>query len=629
MDVSLENVVSYLLKEEKTSIINVTKQLGIDEKRVYESINIANSQFSGVLTIKINNGILWTHVLDKKNIYHQMRFGAKQDFNHSSIRIAYLLKELILKEAYLSISDFAEKMLVSRSTVNNDLRKAKQLVQKYNVEIEGIPNRGITIKGTEFSLRLILIYEIYDQLNTSYLFAPSLDQKIQQINDRYHLMSSKKHLFYKTLAVSIFREQAELSINRPIPMYDHLSADSSSFEDLFQLLNQLFSISIDRNFKDFITFPINTRNSSFGNFQPGAKNEEFLRGVVHEIVQDIKWNYMLKIDEEVFYNKIKYHLSFLINRLIFRLPTANDEILSTQLKQQYPLAYELARISMNVLRRTYQLSPTEIDLNYFSIYFAIILNEKGEVIENMQNEPHSIAVVTNKGKGVFEFIKQQIQEMIREPTNIEHLTTIDATNQSLAHYSIVFSTEQFLHPIDIPIVKLDSFIETHEEISRSLQQATARSAWMNTIHSFIDMDYHRIQKGWSYRKIMQQLIWHYQREEKVSSELYRNFIKKEKEHSMIYENGVAFPHLVDPYAEKLYLSVAQPTAEKTKENIELVIFLIVPSIITNKQEQLLTEIYDRVFAIIGNKELKQEMKEMPTIIEFFNLFTGGKNKWTL
>lgn len=86
--------------------------------------------------------------------------GHTYDFNDQYCRIAYILFSLIITDTYLNILDLSDYMNVSRGTVNNDLRKAKELLKKYNAEIVGVPNRGITLKCDEFEKRLILLYEV-------------------------------------------------------------------------------------------------------------------------------------------------------------------------------------------------------------------------------------------------------------------------------------------------------------------------------------------------------------------------------------------------------------------------------------------------------------------------------------
>lgn len=614
MGVYLEEIILTLLLKKVVDKESFKKEYGLVEEEYIQVLDEITHRFSHLINVGIDEKQVCISVKNKAELFKKLSGPKQLDFNDSATRIAYLFKQLLLKDGYLNISDLAEELLVSRGTVNNDIKKAKKILKKYGATIHGIPNKGIVLEGDEFAFRLIFIYEVYDQLSFTYLLPLEIFEVFQKIVEYYQLDIKRKHLFYKTIVISLMREDAENKLEQPIPMYINVERQNDLLNELFSLLKNEYSLQLNRNNKNFMVFPINTRNSSFALVEKDPINEDLLRGIVHEIVQQIKWNYMIDIDEKLFYNKIKHHLFSLLNRLIFRLP--NDEILSTKVKQHYPLAYELARISMKVLKGHYKLQPTEVDINYFSIYFALLLNEKGEV--NYNDEPPSIAIITNKGRGVFELIKREILRIVGKNARIDHRSTIDMQNKALNSYTIVFSTETLVYPTDVPVVKLDSFVDTDQEISQSLYQVVSQSSvFKDGYQNFIELENTTFDYQLSYREIVDYLIQEYQKDEKVSPELYQYFVKKDNSHSMIYENGVAFPHLIDPYANKLLLSIAVPDESKTLDDLELVFFLIVPSVITSKQEQLLTEIYDRVFKAIGDKTCKEEMKIVQTLEDFF------------
>jgi lichenan operon transcriptional antiterminator len=79
------------------------------------------------------------------------------------------------------------------------------------------------------------------------------------------------------------------------------------------------------------------------------------------------------------------------------------------------------------------------------------------------------------------------------------------------------------------------------------------------------------------------------------------FLDKEQVSSMIYDNGVAFPHLTDKTTKKLNLTLGflMPSTGKLK----LIFFLLIPEELDQKDEDKLMKLYDQIFSIIGDAQL--------------------------
>lgn len=91
---------------------------------------------------------------------------------------------------------------------------------------------------------------------------------------------------------------------------------------------------------------------------------------------------------------------------------------------------------------------------------------------------------------------------------------------------------------------------------------------------------------------------------------------------MIYENGVAFPHLTDPKATKMSLVLGVP--ENRKDKIQLIFFLVIPETLVKEEEELLMEIYDEIFRIVSDKEQVRKLQQVESITEFIGLLMKGK-----
>jgi lichenan operon transcriptional antiterminator len=70
---------------------------------------------------------------------------------------------------------------------------------------------------------------------------------------------------------------------------------------------------------------------------------------------------------------------------------------------------------------------------------------------------------------------------------------------------------------------------------------------------------------------------------------------------MVYDNGVAFPHLTDKASKTLNLTLGFLMPANGK--IKLIFFLLIPEELDQKDEDNLMKLYDQIFSIISDGQL--------------------------
>src|SRR5690606_25199285 len=80
-----------------------------------------------------------------------------------------------------------------------------------------------------------------------------------------------------------------------------------------------------------------------------------------------------------------------------------------------------------------------------------------------------VAVVTNRGRGTFELIKRQLQEIIGEESQVDALSLLDLTKKDISKYHILFSTENILTDVHLPVIAIDGIID-EEALSKKIHE---------------------------------------------------------------------------------------------------------------------------------------------------------------
>lgn len=505
-------------------------------------------------------------------------------------------------------------MTVSRSTVNNDIKKAKQTLEKYNGMIKGIPNRGIKIVCDNFNTHLILIHIIYDVMQAAYFLNIEVQKSIKEAACYYKLDIVKSQLLYKTVVILLERKKENVILSNPIPMYKNFESKSSVFYKLIETIESNYAITLSEIDIDFLSFPINTSNSAHIIGDENNYNEKKLKLIVQQMLVLVRKDFMIDIDEYIFFNKVKYHLLFLINRLTFHLP--NTEIASKQVRTRFPLAYELAKISLGVLDEKYHLKATKTDISYLAIYYALALNEKETLGSLTTSKKNNIALITNSGKGGVELLKQQLKEILGPEIEIEIFTTNEMDINYLSSFNIIFTTEYFVSTIDIPIIKIDKIIDPND-LNKKIKHIKPNNIFDNqNMDQDINFFIFKLREDKNYFSnvdIMTKKIFN----EKHAQKINKKFLEKENTNTMVYDNGVNFPHIIDEDAEKITISLCY--TETFNKKINLIFFLIVPNHLNERQENILTKLYNKIFSTISNIEIVTKFQSIESTDEFITL----------
>lgn len=609
-----------LLLNERLPMQDLLLKIG-GRQVVVDTITDLNRKYRGIMEITVSEDpeeVLLT--VEKADLFYTKLLEEKdQDFNDVKFRMAFLLHELLRSDAYLNINDLAETMNVSRGTVNNDVKKLKQTLEKYNCRIIGVPNKGIHFEGEEFHKRLVLLYEVFDFMPLSKTVDRTLLEVVHDVAIHYGLSAMNLRLLYKASLIAAERVENGFHLTGNIPMYKNFELGSEKLNTLIRFLEERTGTAFTREEIDFISFPVNTRNSAYLDASDNSENEEILRQIVHKMIEQVRRRFMIHVDEEDFFGKVRYHLLFLINRLIFRIPL--QDIFSDQIKIRFPLAFELAKISMGVLQADYGLPGSYVDTSYLAVYYALILDERKKPSDVRKGTKH-VAVVTSRGRGTFELIKRQLQEIIGEETQVDALSLLDLTKKDISRYHILFSTENILTDVHLPVIAIDGIID-EEALTRKIHELEERRlGYLEQRLSEMYLEIRNLPEKKSYREQVADISAGLTKKGYASESIYELFLQKESVSSMIYENGVAFPHLTDPKATKMSLVLGVP--ENRKDKIQLIFFLVIPENLVKEEEELLMEIYDEIFRIVSDEEQVEKLQKVQSITEFIGLLMKGK-----
>ena len=535
------------------------------------------------------------------------KFHALSDFNSSGKRKAYILKCLV-DEPYTLKSHLSDVMQVADTTLTKDLRQLRDVLANFQLVLSGRPNRGLQLSGEESQIRLVLIHHVIDYLPDDFRLSP----KIQTAVDHYAMaknIEKKSHdLLEKALAVSLYRLSKLHGIN-PYPYYYNKVLLNQELESLFEKVETEIGLTLSYYEKEFIQFPVYVYFNQLTEIALDDKDEKVLETVFHEMISEVEKQFLIKIDQPLFLEKISTHLITMLNRIVFHVKPS--DIFIGEIETSFPVASKMARVALNSLSNMMQ-TPIEVaELGYLTVHFELLLQERN------QQSYHHIAIVSNGSLAIQTMIKQRIADIVGSKTQITTLTEQAAKQTDLNRYDVIFST------VYLDVTTIDTIIV---RISHLFDEERLSKVWLDFQygnHMFFDEEIiyqQELQVGLSYQENMSLIL-----DTLLLDQLIDDTFISQVHDNYFVENGIVFPHATNTRLTDPILSIA--TSKEgivlEDEKIHIIFLLAVPSTMSPRTEKMTLAIYDMVFNLMRHSHLRNSLLNIESLTDLVDFLNKG------
>ena len=599
-------VKEYITAEKLSDITQTTSQT------LKKNIELLNDQLKGIASILWEKGSYYLYIENYSAFKEIMNGELKKDmdFNSSSKRIAFILKTLLNTKGFVTMDSLAERIEVSRGTVNKDVKNIKKIISDFGISLYGIPNKGIKIVGDELNRRLLLLYYVYDYYFADYKLKKSTVEYIDKIAEEYQLSNYNTAIMKKVVGITLDRVGKGFYINKEIPYYNNYEGNSSFIKRFLYHLEKEYDIALGPYDRDFVIFPVNIRNSAYVKKESMEKYEKGIKDLFNDMIRKIRANFMLELDDNQLFEEMKYHLMFMVNRLVFHIESFN--LFYDEIEKKYPFSYELAKMAANVIESRLMISVAQPEISYLAVYFELILYHK-----DRENRQKQIAIVSNFGKGTSMLIKKQIQEILGPEVTILQFSEQNYTKQNFKIFFAVFTTFPIEIDKRIPVIQVANLFDNNWVISEwnKIEQE------QNFDIAYIDFSFTVLDEEKSYFDNVKFMICRLIKDKKLNPNFINLWQEREKKQSTIFEQGIAFPHALNKGFNKIVLSVGvfKNQLFVGNQSIQIVFLAGIPENIDDGAENSLLEMYDLIFRIARRKEIHQKIGETTNGKEFISL----------
>lgn len=588
---SLYKILHYLLIKESASLKSLARIGNVSEKTLRKWIDQLNQQFFDIAQV-IEGYFGYQLVIKDVPTFEKMmdsRLRSETDFNSPHKRIAFMIKRLLEATDYIIIDDLADGLMISRTTANNDLKELKYLIEKFNLTIESRTNRGLKLVGLEKDIRLLLIYHVYDYFNDAFSLDDEIEDFLLKMQTIYRLDKFHFSLLVKTISVVVYRVSRGFYLTKEILGYINLEGDAQTIQELCVILENKLSCHLTKYDTDFCCFPLNTRNTSYINTRAMRLHEPIVFEWCEKIVAGIKDKLIVPFDKLEFFYHIKYHLLFMINRAVFYVDKPN--ILSDEIEKKYPLYFELAQISVDILERALNLAIHSSEIAYIAIYMHLTIHK--------QQKEKKVCIISNVGQGMLRLIYQHVREIFGQDIEIVLASEYDYQKTDYRDCLVIFTTIPIETQIDIPVIKI-SHIFNRDEIIKKTDNIFNRNELI--------VDYHQMDNAMNYHDNVVTMIKDFTHLGLLDETFLDLYEHREKKGTMFFKENVAMPHAINKKSNKIILITGICQKEENSINTVKLVFLVaIPEKMVGKTSHMLMNLYDTIFLIATNPKLYEKI----------------------
>lgn len=474
-----EKKIMELLLEKSNGLTGdeIAKQLGVSSRTVRSDIKQITEKLAPLgshIIAAPNKGYRLIQMEQEEDLL-QVVTEEEHGIGHEGVKEQqnYIISRFLLcclQDKAITQMTLADDMYMGISTIKKYLGEVRSRFQEYALTIEQYRTDGLRLAGDESNIRIFFVDFLQHVCDTKIL--KLLFDKISQKDMENILMritslrklqltdTARQNLIVQ-VALSIYRSEHGHLLECPASLAQKLE---NTFEYVCakDIANELFRyIGVDLSYSEvfYLTRCLLTSKKllDIGD----SINDEHMKQMVEKVLAavDDQFGYDFRTDDYL-KDGLILHLRIAIARVNFRVAIRN-EMLET-VKQDYPLAFQIAVYAAKVMRDIEGVVFNENEIGYIALHFGASMSRRG-----MEEEakPKRVYIVCSAGLGVSIMLRAKIQEYFHSEIHVLGvLPAYKLTDEMVQEADYIFSTVQV--PFSSPKIIRVNHMLRKEDIAR-------------------------------------------------------------------------------------------------------------------------------------------------------------------
>ena len=602
--------------------------LKVSSKTISNEIKSLNELFEDCAYIENKNSNYSLFITKLEEYLKRKRsiYEASVNFDSSKVRLVYIFKTLVSSGESTLIDDLAFEMIVSRTTLNSDIKKLNEIISSYNLVIKGKPNTGIRVVGLEKDIRIFILENIFNYMYKEDIFDKDDNMFFDETFEKYKIDKQAKAEFFRYLTVSLDRFANGYYLNFEENQYEELLNNYAQpfIKEISDYIENKYKINLSTDEIKFLAICFATMRvpTKINKIRENLKYTEEYTNLVQEILETVVYEYGLEFDTSDIIEEFIYHIYFLMERLKYGVRYNNN--MKEKIKEQYPVSYKIAKTASKVINDKYNYIVTEDEISYLAIYFETLLKKI-----KVQSENLKILLVTNSGPAYSKLMVNEIENIIVN-SQVSAYTTFEKVDYS--KFNIIISTEDIQFDTETPVIYQNEILDKmylKKEINflqyvNKMNNPSIRGMESVLLSSMREETFFKCDSKETYAENINFMIEELIKQHLVDDKFLERIREREKKSSMIFEKNVAFPHTINKLGDDLIIALGvSENGFKDNEDLKLIFMACVPE--GEKNGLILAKTYDELISIIKDEKLVTEISKIDNYDLLVNYFIKYTN----
>jgi transcriptional antiterminator len=403
-------------------------------------------------------------------------------------RQKHILRSLFLQHEKVTAAKLADELYVCTATVNNDLKKAEELISSYNLSISKKDNHILELVGEEKDFRQAisnLIFQsadesdnrLVDLYRTTRLDSATINQlnnlvKIDYSKLESYINSLENNLSFKFtqeafisliihIAIAIKRIKSGKDVLLSDDVLDNLK-ETKEFESAQTLSLELetsFGVKIPEQEIGYITLhvlgsKIGGKDVEFTGVFKKVEEMELVVEIANKIIATASDALQINLrNDHILLNGLILHLRPTINRLKYDLSLRNPIL--EEIKNNYPDIFGVAWMASSVFKKYLDKPVPESEVGYIALHLSAALERNRVKTKTL--------VVCHSGIGTSQLLSARLERCFREIDIVGVVSSTNMTSNTINEVDIIISTVPL--KVDKPVLVISPLF-TSEDIKK-------------------------------------------------------------------------------------------------------------------------------------------------------------------
>ena len=586
-----------LLSREYISKEELMIKLSIKDRTLRKDIKLINEMGKdSIIANKKNKGY---YIVCKKDVQEMIMDIDDVEEN----RLFVIVKNLVIYPE-VDIYDLADKLFVSESTIEKDLKYLREYISKFvNLSLKRRKNL-LFLVGDEQVRRSLLCEMMLDEATKNdfniHIFKRSfhfidiikVEKMVSQMLDSYHIIIEDVSLMDIVLHISILLERKFLIQDKSNKSYI-FQKDDNFLTDLLSCLEKEYKISFTsyeyKYLEKVMTIKIHNYENRINSYKNDILDEE--SEVIDNIICRIFDIYHVDFSDDIeLKNDLKLHLLGLKERL--KLNIVNHNVMLDEIKKSFPFIFEIGVDIACQYEKLTNIVIQESEIGFIVLHLVCAferLNTKKELIK--------LLIVCPTGYSSSKILEIKLNNYFQNKIKIIGVSSVaNISKINLKKIDFIVSTV----PLNIQfknIVICSPFLGQDDlnNLEEKFNNMKKRIFLKKKINLFEEDLFLLKEECMSKEEVIYLLYRKLHNKGYVDENYYDSVLEREKISSTSYAEGIAIPHPMSMNAKKTVAAVCvlQQPIMWGKFKVNLIILLCFKE--NDKKE--LFDFYERISAI--------------------------------